>query len=509
MRTRHVITILSIFALLGGIFALNSGPAIAAPVAQTNHLVNPDFEDGFAASGVANFWESWVIEGSPTFQQITSATDTRRVHSGSSAQMMTASNTNYRGGLQQTVFGLTAGKRYRFSIWAHAWASSGNDSTKSEGYTNLWLKIGIGNGKTYAADPNITWSGFQHYVDTYQQLQVEFVAADSTVTVFTYANPEVHLLHNDIYWDNASLVEVATVAPTSAASATSPPPTLGIRPTDFPLPTPDANGQLIYVVQPGDSLVHIATVACGETPECVEKIKQLNNLSGNVIFVGQRLVIGPLDGVTQPAAEESTAEQPAADQPAEGEAAAEQPAEGETVAETSGGESATEAPAGEPATEAPEAAAPGDGAICVTLYEDANGNGILDPGEGLIAGGGFGLYDTATSAELGTYATDGASEPYCFSELASGNFRVTSTVPEGYTATTRNDWDLTLAAGSTANLEFGAQFTGAVAQQATDEEGGGTRITTALLGAAGVIFLLLAAGVAGFLVLTRRRAAEE
>ena len=506
MRSKQAIIYLALLALLGGlVIVTGESPAVAAPAAATNHLVNADFEDGFAASGVATFWESWLLEGSPTFKEITSSEDARRVKSGSSAQMMTASSTNYRGGLQQTVFGLTPGKRYRFSIWAHAWASSGSDSTKSEGYTNIWLRIAMGNGKTWAADPNLVWSASQHFVDTYQLIQVEMTVSDSTVTVFTHANPEVHLLHNDVYWDDAKLEEIASTAPTSVATSTGPPPTLGLAPTDFPIPTPDANGEMIYFVQTGDSLVHIATVACGETPECLEKLKQLNNISGNTIFIGQRLVIGPLDGGPAPATSEpAAAEQPAEEPAAEAEPAAEeQPAE-EQPAEEQPAEEAQPEQVDEVAVEI----APGDGGICVTLYEDKNGNGIRDPDESLIAGGVFGLFDAATLSELGSYITDGASEPYCFLDLISGNYRVTSDVPESYTQTTRNDWDLTLAAGSTANLEFGAQQTGGETTTADEEAGGGSRVSTALLGAAGVILLLLAAGVAGFLVLTRRKAAE-
>ncbi len=504
MRTKQAIIYLALLALLVGglVIATGESPVVAAPAEQTNHLVNPDFEGGFATSGVATFWDSWLLEGSPTYLEVKSSTDTRRVHSGSSAQMMTATSTNYRGGLQQTVFGLTPGKRYRFSIWVHAWASSGSDSTKSEGYTNIWLRIGIGNSKTYAADPNIVWSASHNFVDTYQQISVELTVADSTVTVFTHANPEVHLLHNDVYWDDASLVEVAVTAPTSP-TATNPPPTLGLAPTDFPIPTPDANGQMIYFVKTGDSLVHIATVACGETPECLEKLKQLNNISGNTIFIGQRLVIGPFDGGPVPAAAEPAAEEQPAEAAAEEQVAEEQPAE-EQPAEEQPAEEAQP----EQVDEVPAETMPGDGGICVTLYGDTNGNGIRDPDEGLIAGGVFGLFDAATIAELGSYITDGASEPHCFSELASGNYRVTSEVPESYTQTTRNDWDLTLAAGSTANLEFGAQQTGETTTADEEEAGGGSRVTTALLGAAGVILLLLAAGVAGFLVLTRRKAAE-
>ena len=77
-----------------------------------------------------------------------------------------------------------------------------------------------------------------------------------------------------------------------------------------------------------------------------------------------------------------------------------------------------------------------------------------------------------------------------------------SAAPSGHTPTTRVDWDLTLAAGSTANLEFGAQFTGDEVVPTEVPESAPLR--PALIGAFGVMLLLSAAGIAGYLVLTRR-----
>jgi hypothetical protein len=145
----------------------------------------------------------------------------------------------------------------------------------------------------------------------------------------------------------------------------------------------------------------------------------------------------------------------------------------------------------------------------VTLYNDANGNGVLDAGEGLVNNGNFSLLDMGNSNTVAVYTTDGTTEPHCFANLPSGNYRITSAVPDGYNATTRSDWDLTLAAGSTANLEFGAQATGETGGTDTGttntSDDNNARLVRALLAAAGVVLLLVAAGVAGFLVLTRRR----
>ena len=79
-----------------------------------------------------------------------------------------------------------------------------------------------------------------------------------------------------------------------------------------------------------------------------------------------------------------------------------------------------------------------------------------------------------------------------------------STAPVGHTPTSRVDWDLTLATGSIANLEFGAQFTGEDLETATVEPED-SPLRPALMGAFGVMLLLSAAGIAGYMVISRRR----
>ncbi len=309
-------------------------------------------------------------------------------------------------------------------------------------------------------------------------------------------------------------------------------------PTDFPIPAPDSDGKVRYIVQPGDSLVHITTVACGETLDCLERLKAMNNLTTNVIWVGQELVIGPFEGQqTQAAAPEPTATpEPEAEAAAEEEAAAEpeaeadaevdvaateqaaaQAAEEQAAADAAATEAAALAAADEVAVDpnAPaadgEAAPEGTGSICVVMYDDSNANGTFDVEELAVLNGLFSLVNVTTNNVVSEYTTDGSAEPFCFEGLVSESYRVVSVAPSGYSATTRQEWDLTLAAGSSADLQFGAQLVdSAAAADAAGEDAGGERnIVTALLGAFGVIFLLLAAGVAGFLILANRRNAAE
>lgn len=488
--------------------AAHASPA-SAPQAQANLLKNPGFEEGFTG-GVANGWAKWTVSDAnatpqsncgrkePTFQQITSAQDTRRVKDGAAAQQILTPvqdpGFGFYGGLQQTVTGLTAGKTYRFSIWAHAWSSVKDNPAASEGTGPAYFEVGIGQGATYAADPNIKRSGIKDVKDNYVQISVDAVANGNTITVFTYANPSACSKHNEAFFDGASLTEVGAAPASTSAPAKPPTATLRVLATKFPTPTPNAEGNIIYTVQPGDTIIDICgVIGRGSDIKCIDDILKLNGLSNpKGIYVGQQLIISTTNPPPQPTA--TTASTEAA-------TAAPTAAPSEAAPTTEG--AATTAP------EPTQIAAAGAGSICVTLYNDANGNGVLDPGEGLVQGGQFALLDLTNSATLQNYTTDGASEPYCFQQLASGNYRITSTLPQGYKATTRSDWDLALAAGSNATLEFGAQSTGGTTSGGNATGGGSTggnaALTRALLAAAGVVLLLIAAGVAGFLFLTRRR----
>ena len=497
-RPKSILSLVAMPLILTGLVVAT---AFAAPIAQTNLIANPSFESGFPG-GVAASWVKWATGTEPVFKQSLSSIDATRVFDGASAQQMEAANFDYVAGLQQTVSGITVGKTYKFSAYAHAWVSSDDVSTTSDGTATL--KVGIGQGSTYATDPNITWSSTQAYVNSYGLLSVEAVASDTSLTVFVYADTTGAYNHNDTYWDNTSLIEVGAV--TGTTPEVSQPTQASVQlvaPTDFPLPTPDDSGQIIYYVLPGDNLVHIATIACGETPECLAKIKELNGItgSGSIIQPGQRLILGSVESaVASPTAEPQTevTEQPGGDEPIlEGE-------EGSPVEDSEAVEDADE-PETTEVLEEDSVADEASGAICVTLYDDLNGNGVLDVGEGMVASGAFALVDMETGEALDAYTTDAESEPHCFTSLVSGNYRVTAESPDGFTPTTRKDWDLTLAAGSTANLEFGSQLTGEPEASVEVPESLATPLRPAILGTVGVVLLLSAAGVAGYLVLTKRR----
>lgn len=468
-------------ALAGGLLAAT---VEAAPVRATNLLTNPGFEDAFI-DGVASGWTKWVVSGSPTYKSVTSSVAAARVAEGTKAQQLEVANATYTAGIQQTVSGLTAGTTYRFTLSAHAWATSNDDSTASTG--TITLKAGIGQGSTYASDSRNVWSAAQ-YVNNYGSLSVDAVAVGTSLTVFTFASTTVSLKHNDAYFDNATLVAVSATTAVAGAQATGAP-QVKFAPTNFAVPTGDASGQQLWIVEPGDTLIHIAAVTCGDTIECLNKIKALNPDAGRMLSLGQKIILGQAETVpvaATPAATAAVAETPTPDPAAAAEAT--------VVTEP------TAVPTMEPTAEAPS------GAICVQLYADLNGNGVLDAGETSVNGGVFTILDTGSSSTLGTYTTGEKPEPYCFEKLPPANYRISLQAPAGYVATTRAEWELALAMGSTANLEFGAQQAETTPSPASAAAASSQPAWLgSLVGALGAMLLLGGAGLAGYLLLTRRR----
>lgn len=468
-------------ALAGGLLAAT---VEAAPVRATNLLTNPGFEDAFI-DGVASGWTKWVVSGSPTYKSVTSSVAAARVAEGTKAQQLEVANATYTAGIQQTVSGLTAGTTYRFTLSAHAWATSNDDSTASTG--TITLKAGIGQGSTYASDSRNVWSAAQ-YVNNYGSLSVDAVAVGTSLTVFTFASTTVSLKHNDAYFDNATLVAVSATTAVAGAQATGAP-QVKFAPTNFAVPTGDAGGQQLWIVQPGDTLIHIAAVTCGDTIECLNKIKALNPDAGRMLSLGQKIILGQAE--TVPVAATPAATAAAAETPTPDPAAA---AEATVVTEP------TAVPTMEPTAEAPS------GAICVQLYADLNGNGVLDAGETSVNGGVFTILDTGSISTLGTYTTGEKPEPYCFEKLPPANYRISLQAPAGYVATTRAEWELALAMGSTANLEFGAQQAETTPSPASAAAASSQPAWLgSLVGALGAMLLLGGAGLAGYLLLTRRR----
>ena len=219
-------------------------------------------------------------------------------------------------------------------------------------------------------------------------------------------------------------------------------------------PTPGPDGRIIYLVKPNDTLLGISLL----TGISVEKLRELNNLSGDTIYEGQKLLLGlagPPEVTVTP---------------------------GPTLTPT-------------PIVPTPTLK-PGKGNLCILLFNDMNGDSIRQEDEPSIPEGAISF-----SNRLGTVSesvnTGSGLEPQCFKDLAEGDYTISVAVPEGYNPTTANSYELALKSGDETYLNFGAQANSQTLAQApiipNPDKG-----RSPILGIVGVLFLLAGAGVAVF-----------
>lgn len=218
-------------------------------------------------------------------------------------------------------------------------------------------------------------------------------------------------------------------------------------PTAFPTPTPNENGNVIYVVQEGDTAWRIAAVA----GISLEELYALNGLkSTDFLTPGMQLTLARL-GPTQP---------PAAD--------------------TSVPPTLTPTPEG------------GTADICVLLFIDQNGNASLDDGEPPLANGQISVANIGGTV-VGDQATTDDPEGHCFTGLEKGDYNVSAAVPAGYNPTTSMNTPVRIAPGDVSYVEFGAQASAALGGDST-----GDSQRSMLLGILGISFLV-AAGALGYI----------
>ncbi len=484
-------------ALLWAMVVSARPTAEAAPVAQSaNLIVNSGFESIGGSTG-ASSWSPWWTEipkpsdGSFNYAFKPNSFNVESVSSGAAAALVLAGDKSQRvlnnwdpwyAGVKQTVVA-PVGARVRLTAATRIWTASEFWPAPSDVGVNAVTRVGLepdGTDNQFAS--TMVWSGSASPHLGWQTLSVEAVVGSSgKVTAVLSADYRGYSkLFMGSFWDEVSLVVVDT--PTAVPGNTAvpgvtsaPPPTqIAVQPTVFALPTPGSDGNIIYIVQDGDTLWRIASIA-GKT---VDEIKALNGLTSDIISIGRRLIIGQ----GQASAPPTNTPDPSAPTAAPTVDPALQP-------------SATPA-VGEPTQIASVAV----GQICALMYVDVNGNGFRDGAEALLAGGQLAVVDTATGQPVQVHLTDGVNEPHCFADLPVGAYSVSAAAPNGFNPTTEASKSLRVDAGTTNSLEFGAQASGATEPTNTPDR----RLGTALLGAGGVVLLLLAAGIAGFFYLRRR-----
>ena len=219
-------------------------------------------------------------------------------------------------------------------------------------------------------------------------------------------------------------------------------------------PTPGPDGRIIYVVKANDTLLGISLLY----GVSMEKLRELNNLTSDTIFPGQRLVLG-FAGPPE-------------------------------VTITYG---PTSTPLPVLPTPTPR---PGRGELCILLYNDLNGDSIRQEEEVSIPDGKISFGNragTISEAENTVMGTD----PQCFKDLPEGEYTISVAVPDGYNPTTDTSLELNLRAGDSTYINFGAQANSQTLAEAPAIPAPEGR-RSPILGIVGGLFLLAGLGVAVF-----------
>lgn len=224
--------------------------------------------------------------------------------------------------------------------------------------------------------------------------------------------------------------------------------------------TPNADGQILYTVQEGDTCIRVFLL----TGVSVDDIIALNDLGPDCdIFSSQQLLLAQLDPITPTP-------------------------EGPVPTVTLG-----------PPTPTPFE---GTGQVCVALFEDLDGNQRRSPNE-LYLGGGV----ISVSNRVGTYSATQqtvSGDPavvglVCFEDLPEGEYNLSMGIPDGYNPTTSMNYALTVTAGDTVVVDFGAQPSTLMID--AEVVPGGER--SPLLLAIGLFLLAGGAGLAFFFIRSR------
>jgi hypothetical protein len=242
---------------------------------------------------------------------------------------------------------------------------------------------------------------------------------------------------------------------------------------EFLSPTPGPDGRIIYIVQPGDSCYRIE-VLYGIT---VDQLRGLNpQLDENcTLTIGSELMLG----IGGPAALSPT------------------PGPSPTLA---------------PPTVTPTPP-PGTTEICVLLYDDVNGDALLQETELGIAGGAVSVSNTAgTFSETQTTVSEidpDTLEPVqtCFADVPEGEYSVSVAVPPNYNPTVELTYTFSIKAGNIVFAAFGAQSQTETIAEPAPENGEGGR-TSPVLGILGGLLLLGGLGLGWYAYQQRKPASR-
>lgn len=511
----------------------------AAPVQQeigTNLLANPGFEgigkpvdnsapnydnwtrdtfngvqygEIFTPEGWVTWWEEGDY-GRPECKVIPNEhpfnADPTRIYQGYYSGMCFTFFRKQHAGYYQVVRNIPPGTVVAGSFYAHAWSCSEDNPPLSCGDPySFYFKVGIDpNGGTDPFSSNIVWSAPYYNYDKYAIVgPVQATVGEAgAATLFLQAYGKWPNKHNDAYMDGASLT-IVSPGETPTPTPPPPPPTSETPPTPQYTPTARPDGSIVHTVVAGDTMFGLAL----EYGVDLDELRRLNEgtVVNDFLSIGQEVIIsaGPNAAIQTPTPEAAAVEATAT--PAATAAASPTPLPGASTGAL------------------PVAPAADTASLCVLAYYDANGDMFRqeDAGEMALPNAEISLFGTGGPA--GTYKTDGISEPYCFQNLAPGNYILRHTPPPGYKLTDAGQWNIPLNAGQVATLELGYARDGEAVAAPGDtgktpsaaetakptadnskSTGGVTKVLNTVLRISGIIVLVLAIAVGALFVLSRR-----
>ena len=500
MRSKHILLV-GIMALGVMLMSWMQTTATAQEIASENLFTNPGFEQGyFNQNGipqiaVPNGWTMhwldnvafegtegvlayrpetvvWFIQDAPESERPLFFRDgsyTLKVFKGY-APMYAA--------LSQNVSGLEVGRRYRISAPIYVDIVQEYDGGKKvPPYRNDsgFVRFGASSvGAPWRDGSQINYSPFwtADNVQPFYQAQPiflwDFTATATDMTIWIEMGSRHPYRNNGFFMDGVGLFalnETGSVPAGSGGNGGGAPSQPVTPPTPFPTPTPSADGSIVHVVNSGDTMWTIAiryAPALGVTPEqALPIIQELNN-NPAFISVGQQLLIQAPTTNAPVTAEEA----PADDEASDGEEA-EPVATGEPIQEP------TEEPVEEEESnevaeaETTDVAVDALSSICVTVFEDVNGDGVRDAAsEPLQADAAVTIFRGGTT--VSTHIADGSSESHCFTDLENDTYQVQVFPPANYNVTTAQSWAVAVSNGTTIPVSFGVQESVEVAAVVTD-----------------------------------------
>ena len=177
-------------------------------------------------------------------------------------------------------------------------------------------------------------------------------------------------------------------------------------------PTPDNDGNIYYIIKPNDSCLSISLTMGID----LQTLRALNNLDEQCNLVsGTRLLLGRYETPT--------------------------PTPGPSPTPT-------------PITPTPTPYN-GYGQVCIYLFEDENGDGIVGEFEYGITGGAVSI-TKRTGSDSFTGLTAG-NDLLCFPEVPEGDYNISVAPPADYNPTTNMNYALTVKAGDNTQINFGSQ----------------------------------------------------